>query len=262
MLEITRYESKRRVRGAFLMTVGFVLLAGLYIGLFPSFAESSVEIEQYVQNLPESFRNAFSMNLGTIEGFLAVELYQFLWLLLFGVYVAYSGGGLVAADVERGRMDLLLAAPVSRTRVVVEKYLSLLVPIVMANLLLPLAVWGGVRVIDETISLPDLFATHLLSVPYLMVCAGVGLALSVLFDRADIAQRGGIAAIFGLFLVDTVSTDTDYEWLGVLSPTRYYDPAEVLVDGTYDVSGALILLAGALALLLVSTIYFQRRDIN
>jgi ABC-2 type transport system permease protein len=262
MLEIVRYEGRRRVKGAFLMTVGFVLLAALYIGLFPSFEQSGVDFEEYVRNLPEGLQNAFGFELGTIEGFLAVELYQFLWLLLFGVYIAYAGGGLVAADVERGRMDLLLAAPVSRTRVVVEKYLSLFVPLVLANLVLPLAVWGGVRLIDESIAAADLFAVHLLSVPYLLVCAGLGLALSVLFDRADIAQRGGIAAVFGLFLVDTASTDTDFEWLGALSPTRYYDPSEILVEGTYDVAGALILLAGALALLLASTVYFQRRDIS
>jgi ABC-2 type transport system permease protein len=262
MFEITRYESRKRVKGAYLMTVGFILLAGLYIGLFPSFAESGVDFETYIESLPEGFQNMFATELTTIEGFLAVELYQFLWLLLFGIYLAYSGGGLVAADVERGRLDLLLATPVSRARILAEKYLSLLVPIVLANLVLPLAIWGGVRVIDETISAADLFAAHLLSIPYLLVCASLGLVLSVVFDRADIAQRGGIAAVFGLFLVDAVTVDTDYEWLGTLSPSRYYDPGDVLIEGTYDLTGALVLFAAALLLLLVSTAYFQRRDIS
>ena len=49
-------------------------------------------------------------------------MYQFLWLLLLGLYVAYSGGALVAADVETGQLDMLLATPISRSRVAVEKY--------------------------------------------------------------------------------------------------------------------------------------------
>jgi ABC-2 type transport system permease protein len=99
-------------------------------------------------------------------------------------------------------------------------------------------------------------------VPYLLVCTGIGLVLSVVLDRADLAQRGGIAAVFGLFLLDTVTVGTDFEWLGALSPTRYFEPVEVLVDGTYDVVGALLLLAAALALLLASELLFRTRDIS
>jgi ABC-2 type transport system permease protein len=260
---IVRYEARRRVRGAILITVGFILIAGLYVGLFPSFDESGVDFEQVFENLPEAAQGAFAIEaINTIEGFLAVELYQFIWILLFGIYMAYSGGSLVAADVEAGRLELLLAAPVSRTRIVYEKYCSLLVPVVVANLVVPLVIYLGVGFIGESLSLADLYAVHLLSVPYLLCCASIGLGLSVLFDRASIAQRGGIVAVFMLFLVETIASSTDFEWLGAVSPTRYYDPGEILVEGTYDVAGAAILLAGAVALLLASTVYFQRRDVG
>jgi ABC-2 type transport system permease protein len=177
------------------------------------------------------------------------------------VYVAYSGGALVAADVEHGRMDVLLATPVHRSRILVEKYLSLLVPVLLPNLVLPLAVYGAVAAVGESLSLVDLYAVHLLSVPYLLVCAGVGLLLSVVVSRADVAQRGGIAAVFFLFLVDTVSASTDYEWLGDLSPTRYFDPVAILVEAEYDLWGALFLSLVALALLVASDIVFGRADV-
>jgi ABC-2 type transport system permease protein len=262
MLDVARYESRRRLRGAIALAIFVGVFALLIVGIFPSIEASGVDFEAYVESLPSALSEGFNVQaISTIEGFLATELYQFVWLLLLGLYAAYAAGGLVAGDIETGRMDLLLATPVSRRRIVAEKFLSVSTPILMTNLLGPLFVYGGAIVVGESVDVVDLAAVHLLSVPYLYVCAGVGLLLSVALSRADVAQRGGIAAVFGLFLLDTVSLDTDYEWLGRLSPTRYYDPTEVLVDGTYDVGGALLLLAGAIFLLLVSLVVFQRRDV-
>ena len=67
--------------------------------------------------------------------------------------------------------------------------------------------------------------------------------------------------LFGLFTLETVTYDTDLEWIGALSPTRYYDPAAIIVDGEYDVAGALVLLATALTLLIASAEWFRRRDV-
>ena len=263
MFEITRFDGRQKVRGTLLLSVGFLLIAGLYIALFPSIEQSGVDFSQYMESLPEGFQTAFAVeSINTIEGFLAIELYQFIWLLLFGIYAAYSAGGLIAGDVEDGRLDLVLATPISRVRLLFEKLGALLIPIIVPNMVVPVGVGIGVQFIGESLGIMSLFMVHLLSIPYLFACAGMGLVLSVVLDRAAIAQRGAIVIVFMLFLVETIATSADYDWLGVVSPTRYYDPAEILVDGTYDVAGALFLLAGSLVLVFLSAAYFRRRDIN
>ncbi|MEA5386134.1 ABC transporter permease subunit [Haloarculaceae archaeon H-GB11] len=238
MFEIVRYEGRRRARGTLALTVFVGVFALLIVGLFPSIEAAAPGLEAYVESLPEAFRQGFGIEaIATIEGFLSTEFYQFVWLLLLGLYMAYAGGGAIAGDVETGRLDLVLATPVSRSRLIVETYLSLVVPIVTLNAVTPLVVFGSTVAIDESISFVDVLAVHLLSIPYLLVCASIGLVLSVLVQRADAAQRGGIAVVFLLFVVDSVTADTDFEWLGALSPTRYYDPTEILVDSSYDVEG-------------------------
>jgi len=263
MFPVTRYEGERRVRGVLTLTGLLAVYTLLIVFLFPAVAESGVDFEAYVESLPPALQEGFvgTASFDTIEGFLSTELYQFIWLLLLGLYLAYSGGALVAADIESGRMDLLLAAPISRSRVVAEKFLALLVPILTVNLLLPYVVYAGIVAIDESIDVVSLFAVHLLSIPYLLTCASIGLLLSVLVHRADLARRGGIGAVFGLFLLDTVSVGTEYDWLGALSPTRYYSPVDILGEGSYDVGGALVLTAAALALVAVSVSLFERQDI-
>lgn len=265
MLEIAAYESERRIRGALVLAALLALMSLLFVALFPSIASSGADLDAYMESLPPAMQAAFgatgAFSIATIEGFLAVELYQFFWLLLLGIYTAYVAGGLVAGDVERGRMDVLLATPVSRRRVVVEKFASLVPVVVAINLIVGVAVYATVLAIGESIPVADLAAVHLLSIPYLLACGAIGLLLSVVFDDSDVAKRGGLGAIFALFLLETVSQSADLGWLGAISPTRYYDPTAVLVAGEYDWTGALVLLAGTALLVAVSAAWFRRRDI-
>lgn len=266
MFEITRYESGRRIKGAVVLAVLLGVMSLLIVAFFPSIESSGADLESYWESLPPAMKAAFGasgagFSLTTMEGFLAVELYQFFWLLLLGVYVAYVGGGLIAGDVERGRLDVLLATPISRSKVIVEKFLSLVPTLVVLNVAVGAAVYVGVVAIGESVSFADLAVVHLLSIPYLLACGAIGLLLSVVFDHADVAQRGGLGAVFALFLLDSVAGSADMGWLGAISPTHYYDPTAILVSGEYDWVGAAVLLVGTAALVLVSRAIFQRKDI-
>jgi ABC-2 type transport system permease protein len=115
--------------------------------------------------------------------------------------------------------------------------------------------------VGESIDPASLVLVHLFSVPYLFVAASVGLLCSVLLSRGDTAQRVAIAVVFMLFVLDSVTAGTNFEWLAALSPTRYYDPTEILVEGSVDVGGAVVLLAAGLGLLGVSRALFLRRDV-
>ncbi|MDJ1432854.1 ABC transporter permease subunit [Halostagnicola sp. A-GB9-2] len=262
MLEIARYEAERRLRGTVALAVGIGVLSLAFIGFFPSFADA--DIDELVEAYPPAMQEAFGIQtLGTIEGFLAVEIYQFMWLLLLGLYVAYAAANSVAEDVERDRMDLVLSLPVSRGRVVLETFAALAVPVLVLNAIVPVAVYGGVVAVGESISVQDLAMVHLLSIPYLLACTAIGLVLSVTVSRATVANRLAIAVVFVLFLIESITVGTDdYGWIGNGSPTHYYDPTEILVESTYDLTGAAILLIATAVLVLIARALFSRGDIG
>lgn len=81
-------------------------------------------------------------------------------------------------------------------------------------------------------------------------------------DPADVANRPVLGLVFGRFLVDSVTAVTDgYVWVGRVSPTSYYDPAGVVVHGTYDLAGAGVLLVATGALLATARWLFRRGDL-
>ncbi|MUV58630.1 ABC transporter permease subunit [Halogeometricum sp. CBA1124] len=261
MLEIARYETERRIPGTAAIAVGLSIYAGLFLAIGPSIIDE-VDLEAYAEALPPAFQSAFGVDaIGTLEGLFATELYQFGWILLLGLYFAYSAGDLIAGDVERERLDLLLSSPVSRVSVLLGKFASLLTPIVVVNVVVGVVVYFGAAFVGDPLSLADVAMVHLLSIPYLLACAGLGLLISVSVSRGSLAQRGAMGVVFGLFMLESFVAGTDYEWLGTLSPTRYYDPTAILVDGTYDLLGAAILLEVAALLVIASALQFQRRDI-
>lgn len=262
MFEVLAYEVRRRLKGTLAVAAGLGIYALLMVAFFPSFESASVDFEAYLESLPPAFRNAFGIEaLSTIEGFLAVEFYQFAWVLLLGIYFAYAAGSLIAGQREDGRIELVLAGPISRGRYLVETFATVLVQILVFNAVAAAFVLLGTALVDEPIPLVDLLAVHVLSVPYLLACGAVGLVLSTLLSRSATAERLAAGIVFGLFLLDSVATGTDYEAVGAPSPTRYYDPTGVLVRGEYDPAGAVILLAGALALLAGAVLVFRRRDL-
>ncbi|WP_158057867.1 ABC transporter permease subunit [Halorussus halophilus] len=266
MREITRYESERRIKGVLILSGLLGVMSLFFVALFPSIANSGADLDAYMESLPPAMRVAFgasgAFSITSIEGFLAVELYQFFWLLMLGIYVAYQAGGLIAGDVERDRMDTLLAAPISRRSVVVGKFLALVPGIVALNFIVGAVVFGTVVAIGESIPIADLAMAHLLSIPYLLACGGIGILLSVLVDDADVAKRGGLGAIFGLFLLDSIGKAADMGWLGNISPTHYYDPTAILVSSEYDLTGAVVLLVGTALLVAASVWWFERTDIQ
>jgi ABC-2 type transport system permease protein len=265
MLEIASFETRRRARGAMLLTGSVLAFAGLVIGLFPSIKQSGVDFQTYVDSFPPEVRNAFLgqvTDFTTIEGFLAVELYQWLWMLVLGVYFAYAAGSTIAGEVEQGSIDGLLVHPVSRTRVVVGKFLAF-VPVVLAvNAITLLGTYLGVGFIGEEIDFWNLFLVHSLSSVYLLACAAVGLLASVVFNTARRAQMVSIAAIFAMYLVDALTLDTDYEWIGDPAFSRYFDLTEILIDSEIDWGGLAVLVAVTVVLVIVSAEYFERKDVT
>ena len=54
----------------------------------------------------------------TPEGFLGLQYFDLMAILILGIFAILIGSGLIASDEENGRLDLILAHPVSRTALI------------------------------------------------------------------------------------------------------------------------------------------------
>lgn len=260
MTAVLRVESRRHVRGSLVLLIVFAVLTVFMLAVFPAMADQAELMEEAFPDHVLGLMGFEDMH--TLEGFGGSYVYEFIWVLFFGMYFAYLGGGMVAADIRKRRMDLVLSNPVSRESVLLQKFGGLWVPLVILNVGLFAVMQGGSVLLGETLDPVWLAMTHLLLVPYLLFCGAIGLLCSVILEKVESAQGAAIGAVLILWLVDGLSLmDPDLEWIGEFTPSRHVDPVTVLLDETIplvDIGILLLVLGGVLA---VTTVIFVRRDI-
>lgn len=239
----------------------YMSLGWLYIWVGPELVAGE-GIQDMIDAMPPVLRDLLGFeSLASLAGLLASEYYTLGWIVGLAGYVAYSTANRAAGSLVSNRMDSLLAGPVARSSVLGGTYLAILVPIVVLNVVVPVALYVGSVVVGSPLPVVDLAVVHLLSIPYLVLWAAVGLALGVVLHGGRRAGRVALGLVFAGWLVESVLASTEYAAIGALFPNRYYDPPGVLVNGTYDVVGAGGLLAAALVVVGLAQLWFARRDL-
>lgn len=117
-------------RGLVGWSIGVVVLVAMVVALWPSVRDIP-DIEEFLSNYPEALRELFHIEeIATGAGFLNAELYSIMLPAMFLVFAIGRGARLVAGEEETGTLEVLLATPVTRTRVLLEKAAALAVSVV------------------------------------------------------------------------------------------------------------------------------------
>ena len=103
--------------------VSILLLVMMYGAFWPSIRDQP-SMNDYLTNLPEALRSLFTMSgadISTPTGYVQIELLSFIGPIVVILYAVSAGNAAVAGEEDRHTMDLLLANPISRTRLVLDK---------------------------------------------------------------------------------------------------------------------------------------------
>jgi ABC-2 type transport system permease protein len=185
-------------------------------------------------------------------------------LVLLSVWALLACSRVLRGEEEEGSLDVLLARPRRRPRVVMEKLGALYTALLVMGVLIGLLTYAGGRQIDVDLGLG---ASVLLGVNAALLAAVVG-ALALLVSQFT-EQRSMAAGVTGGLLVVFVVMDMVHrvfphtEWISRLSPVYYYNLSKPLIRGYGTNPGAMLLLA-LLAVVLtgLALVLSSRRDIG
>ncbi|MBU7023924.1 MAG: ABC transporter permease subunit [Theionarchaea archaeon] len=261
-MKIAIHDVKNSWKGTLILLLAFIGLVVMVLSIYPGMKES---IDMWVDNIPEFALTTFGrsgIELSMVGGYLNMEFYQWGWVLTLGIYFAFISSSLISKEIESKTIDMLLSNPVSRARVVLEKFLGLVPAIILMNIVIPIVILGCLKYIDETIDVTSLFYTHLVSVFYLCAVCAIGMLFSVIFDETRRANVVAIGVIFGMYIMEVLSFISEkYAALGKISIIHYYDPGEILVHHTVEASDVMVLFLITAVILVAAVIYFEKRDI-
>jgi hypothetical protein len=128
------------------------LLAGFYLSLYPSIG-SVDEMRQLLDAMPPELRAMFSSenaDISTPAGYLNIELFTFMLPFIVMAVTLTAGAGATAGEEEHGTLELLLANPIPRWRIVAEKALgsAILAAILCAGVWVALALSAQLMAIE------------------------------------------------------------------------------------------------------------------
>lgn len=243
-------------------TLGLGLWGIIATVLFPSIGEQFGGME-----FPEFYEAIGPIGtIGELSGFLSLEVFTFAIPIALGIYALVLGTGALVGEEDEGTLELLVALPLPRWKLVLAKALSILVSLALVTAGLCLAIWIGTQAIqgqiEVTVNAADLAIVGLQS--WLLVAA---LAMISLFLGAYLPRRRYASTVGGLVVAASYLLDSLAEIADALDPVQplslnYYYDAHALLTSGLAWQDAAVLAGVAAAFLALAFLSFERRNIT
>jgi len=181
--------------------------------------------------------------------------------LLLLVFAVGFGSGAIAGEEEKGTLDLLLSNPLNRWRVVLEKYIGMII----CTLILIIVFWAtlaiGGAIIDMGLNLARLAAVCFSG--FLLAIAFGSVALTIGCARGKTGVAMGVGGALGVYAYMLNALAPLIGWLEpfqVASPFYYYIEANPLSNGLDPVHAG-VLIGLSIVFLVIAIVTFERRDL-
>ena len=242
-----------------------LLAWGLPLGLWSAFVVSiypSIEdaIGKAVQDYPPALKQAFGIGeLTSVEQYLHAEMLSLIVPLALGYLAARSIASGLSGAAESGRLDVLLSAPVSRTRLVTAGFCATAIELAAVLAVTVALTMIGNLLSGAGLSFGNAFAGYAEVWPLALLFAGLGVVVTGFSLRTSIVTGVVAGALVGMYVIDLVGRlDTSLDWVRYASVFRYYGNA---IEDGIDPLAFFGVTAAAVALAAVGAVLFERRDL-
>jgi ABC-2 type transport system permease protein len=255
-------KTLRDGRGAILVWgLGMAAVAAFYVSFFPSVGNDP-QYKELWSSLPPALRAMFGnvVDISTFDGFLRSELLSY-FPILIGIMFILRSAASIAGEEEARTADILLAQPLPRWRVLVEKFAGVSVVILAATLLAGLGLAAGVLSSRIDASVPRLFGAVLVAYVPAFVCGALALVGTALFHRARHASLIAVTYIIAAYVLNALSIVVPkLEPYRFLSVFHYYQDTNVLA-GSIAWGSILGPMMFALIAVACAVLLLQRKEI-
>lgn len=260
-MTLLKHELRQGKNTLLIWTAAIGFLLAVCIFLFPEMKGQMDGISDVFSSMG-AFTAAFGMdrlNFGTLVGFYAIECGNVLGL--GGAFFAsLCAVGILSKEEKDKTAEFLLTHPISRTRIITEKLIAVLIQITAMNLFIYAISVGSMTMIGEEIPWKEVnllhFAYYLLQIELAGICFGI----SAFLRKGSIGVGLGIA-IMMYFLNLIANIAEAVEFLKYITPFGYCDGADIVSNGCLNRTMVTIGMAMGIAGITVAYLHYTRKDI-
>jgi ABC-2 type transport system permease protein len=268
MNDIVVWELRRRRIAIIWWSIGSIIMAVVILLLYPSIRDQAEQLNKVINQLPPGLRDLktggqSSVNVADPVAFLNSQLYYATLPILWIILAITRGSGALGKEEQSHTLELLLARPINRSKLLAAKALSVSLEVMIVATATLVATFVAVRVVDMNISIERLAVMTLFTALFSLSFGAIAFALQATTSLTRrTATAVAVALAFGGYLLASLSSLTD--WLkgpAKLAPYHYFTP-ETILSG-HAPRGLLVYLVGvAIVCTLAAWLGFRHRDIE
>ena len=261
-MTIVKHEL-RQGRTAFLLWTGSIgFLLAVCIFLFPEMKGQMDSVSSLFSSMG-SFTAAFGMdrlNFGTLIGYYAIECGNVLGLG-GAFYASLCAVSMLSKEEKDRTAEFLLTHPVSRTRMISEKLLSVLIRITALNGIVWLLSVGSIAAIGETVPWKELNLLHLAYFLLQLELSAICFGISAFVRRGSLGIGLGVAVI--MYFLNLIANITEKaSFLKYVTPFGYCSGADLVANGSIDPAMAAIGILIGTAGVIAAYLKYTKKDIH
>ncbi|MDB5166928.1 MAG: transporter permease [Candidatus Saccharibacteria bacterium] len=256
----TLYDKRSFILG---WVLGMAFIGYLMTIFFPAFHQDN-GLDQLVKSLPPAFKGLVGNldNLKEMSTYLGSQLFDVRMPIFLSVLTILLAVGLSVSEEDKGQLRTLIALPLSRTRILLTKWVVIVFICLFATLATIVGIEIGLLTIHETLDIMVLIRLGgmmlLLAVALATAIFGIGMATG----KRGLTTAVGVLITVGSFLVTTFAPSVDwlkdYEKFSFL----HYFPAPDIAKGTIDPVNVVVYGAITIIFLVIAVLFFRRRDVR
>ena len=243
-----------------------LLAWGVPLGLWSAFIViifPSVEgaLSKAVKSYPSALKEAFGIGqLTSVEQYLQAEMLSLIVPLALGYLAVRAVASGLSGAAESGRLDVLLSAPVSRSRIAAASFAATAVELAVVLVLTDILTGLGSLVAGANLSLSAAIAGYANVWPLALLFAGLGIVATGFSLRTSVVTGSVAGVLVTMYVIDLVGRlDPDLSGARYASVFKYYGNA--IEDGIDPLAFCGVSVA-AIVLASLGAWLFERRDLS
>lgn len=260
-MTLTKHELRQGWKSLAVWTAAIGLFIAVCVFMYPEMKGEMEGVSKLFASMGV-FSAAFGMdrlNFGTLIGFYAIECGNILGIG-GAFFAALTAAGMLSKEEKERTAEFLLTHPVSRVRIISEKFAAVIVQVVLLNVIVFGMAVISIVLIGEPVAWKELGLLHFAYFLVQVELAGICFGISAWLRRGGLGIGLGIATVM-YFLNIVANISKSAEFLKYITPFGYAESVDIIANGSLNGKMVAIGMAAALIGAAAGDWKYCRKDI-
>ncbi|MBN2299747.1 MAG: ABC transporter permease subunit [Acholeplasmataceae bacterium] len=265
-MNIYKFELKMLKSSILIWGLSIPLILFSYQAFYPTIAADTYAFDQLMANYPEELLAFFGMRpdlpMSSLLGYFSLTFGMM--QIPLSIQAANYGFHMLSVEEREMTADFLLSKPVSRTKILISKFLAAFTSLTIINAGLWVASIGSLLLFkgDSELVLRNVVILLSTVVLFQLFFVGVGMLISVSVKKITSVIAYSMSLGFGLYIVFGLKSTFSNDLLALITPYAYFESAEILVTGKYNLLYTLINVGVIIVTFGLSYFLYKKRNIH